>query len=264
MYNNYVQYLESNSVNIESDNFKSNPHYNGILEHVSYDLGLQYLTLIETEFPDITYENLIGFINMNDKYGCPNKNMFLFQFTHIIECSPTTLRYVYHALTILNHFKETCCENMVEVGCGYGGLCLSIQYFSRLQNITIKNYHLVDLPVVCNLIQNYLQIHSSNLYSTIRVHSSETYGKNITDTKLFFISNYCFTEVEEHHNKQYCDFLLPLTQHGFITWQNGGNGGSYPIENSSSIIKKTIKNIIEEKPQTDAGYDIYKNYFVIF
>jgi len=263
MYTDYVNYLQSN-INIDNDHFKSNTNYNGILEHVSYELGSSYIKLIEEEFPNITYENIIGFVELNDKYGFPNKNMFLFKYLNIIECSPTSLRYIYHALTILNHYNTTDCENMVEVGCGYGGLCLSIQYFANILNIHIKKYNIVDLPEACNLITKYLAVFTSTIMSEIEIHSSDTYGKNIHDPKLFFISNYCYTEIEKEHNRNYTSYLLNNTQNGFITWQNGGNKGAYPIENSSIITGKDIKTIIEEKPQTDSGIGIYKNFFVYF
>ena len=58
--------------------------------------------------------------------------------------------------------------------------------------------------------------------------------------------------------------LLPRTTNGFITWQNGGNKGIYPIEKFSDITGKKSINIVEERPQTDAGYGIYKNYFTYF
>jgi hypothetical protein len=96
------------------------------------------------------------------------------------------------------------------------------------------------------------------------LHYSTTYGNNVENDKLFFISNYCYTEIEKRHNDLYSHILLPKTTNGFIIWQNGGNNGCYRIENSSNITKKQILNIIEEKPQTDAGYGIYKNYFVYF
>ena len=44
---------------------------------------------------------------------------------------------------------------------------------------------------------------------------------------------------------------------------NGGNKGSYPVK-KSEILNKNIVKVEEERPQTDAGYDIYKNYFVYF
>ena len=65
-------------------------------------------------------------------------------------------------------------------------------------------------------------------------------------------------------NTLYSTTLLPKTTNGFIIWQNGGNRGSYPIENSKTITGKEIIKVIEEKPQTDAGVGIHKNYFVFF
>jgi putative sugar O-methyltransferase len=157
MYEEYIDFLKSNDfTNLENNNFKSNHHYVGVLEHVTYDLGVKYLKLIETEFTHINYKNIIGFIEINDKYGKPNKQNFIYKENNIL-CSPTSLRYIYHALIILDHYKNTNCENIVEVGCGYGGLCLAINYFSKLNNIFIKNYNLVDLPEVLNLIDNYLK-----------------------------------------------------------------------------------------------------------
>jgi len=58
----------------------------------------------------------------------------------------------------------------------------------------------------------------------------------------------------------YSEKILSKTSNGFITWQNGGNKGAYPIESCSNITSKIIKNIEEEKPQTDTGYGIHKNY----
>lgn len=264
MYNNYINYLKENNFNdLHTCNFKSNDIYSGILEHVSYDLGLQYLNLIETEFTNICYNDIISYVNINDKYGQPNLHKYNFQQFEIL-CSPTSLRYIYHALMILNHYKDTNCENIVEVGCGYGGLCLAINFFSKLNNISITNYNIVDLPEVCNLIQKYLDINKQFIHTNVILHSAETYGINITDNQLFFVSNYCYTEIDNLKNKMYSSILLPKTTNGFITWQNGGNNGSYPIEKTSEITGKQIIRVIDEKPQTDAGYGIYKNYFVYF
>ena len=114
------------------------------------------------------------------------------------------------------------------------------------------------------MIKNYLNLHNSTIYTNINIHLNTTYGQNVADADLFFISNYCYTEIDTEHNTKYSDILLPKAKHGFITWQNGGNRGAYPIEKSSQIIKKVIQKVIDEKPQTDAGYGIYKNYFVYF
>ena len=264
MYNNYNNFLKKIDIaSISNIHFKQNNDYCGILEHVSYELGLNYLNLINTEFKNINYETIVEFISLNDKYGNPK----IFNYSLMnnnITCSPTTLRYIYHALVILSHYKNTSCENIAEVGCGYGGLCLAINYFSKLLSIKINEYNLIDLPEPCKLIEGYLNLHKNNIHTNITIHSSETYGENVKNNNLFFISNYCYTEIDKEHNLMYSTKLLPKTSNGFITWQNGGNSGAYPVQKCSEIIGKPTINVIEEKPQTDAGYGIYKNYFVFY
>jgi hypothetical protein len=263
IYDEYIGYLNDLDINnLHNNDFKSNSIYNGVLEHVSFDLGVKYANLIENEY-SINYEDILGFVEINDRYGKPNKEKFLYK-NKIISSSPTTLRYIYQALLILDHYKETACENMVEVGCGYGGLMLAINYFSQKNGIVVKNYHIVDLPEVCRLIHKYSSLNSENIHTNLSFHENDTYGKNIKDNNLFFISNYCYTEVNKTHNAQYSSVLISKTNNGFIVWQNGGNHGAYPISQANDILNKTTTNIIEEKPQTDSGVGICKNYFVCY
>lgn len=255
MYAEYTKYLEE----VDLNSFKSNHAYRGILEHVCYELGKNYLDLIDHDYAHITYDEINGYVSMNDRLGNPEKNTFTFKEKPII-CSPTSLRYAYHALCILEHYRKTKCENIVEVGCGYGGLCLAINYFSKPTDIL--TYNIVDLPGASSLIQRYLNLHSETIFTQMRYHASHTYGRDIEDKKLFFISNYCYTELENVHNMGYSSTLLPKCDNGFIVWQNGGNRGSYPIEHASRISGKQI-TYIEEKPQTDLS-GRYKNYFAYF
>lgn len=264
MYQNYLNYIKDiDRDNIKKINFKSNKDYNGILEHVSYELGLKYLNLIENEFSTIDVKNITEFIHINDFYGNPIKHTYNFK-NNTLFCSPTSLRYIYHSLVILENYKNTECKNIVEVGCGYGGLCLAINYFSKLLHIDIINYNIIDFTEACNLIQCYLDINKNNIHTNVSTHPCDLFGEQITDNNLFFISNYCYTEISESLNSSYSKILLPKTTNGFIIWQNGGNKGSYPIEKVKEITGKTPTKIIEEKPQTDAGYGIFKNYFVYF
>jgi hypothetical protein len=189
MYQSYLNCIKDiDSNNIKTINFKSNEHYNGILEHVSHELGLKYLNLIENEFSNIDFKNITEFIKINDHYGNPKKYNFFLQ-NNTLFCSPRSLRYIYHALIILEHYKNTECKNIVEVGCGYGGLCLAINYFSKLLNIDIKNYNLIDFPEVGNLINCYLDINKDNIQTNVFIHSCNSFGEQITDNHLFFISN---------------------------------------------------------------------------
>jgi hypothetical protein len=262
MYNTYQTFLQTH-IDMDSFSFKSDTNYCGILEHVSSEYGNKYLNLIIEEFPNIEFSSINEFCNINDEYGKPKKETFI-KDNYMLSCSPTSLRYIYHALTILQYYHNTECKNIVEVGCGYGGLCLAINYFMKYFETQINNYHIIDLTEPVNLIGHYLKKHTAHIKVNINYHNSSTYGTNIEDKNLFFISNYCYTEIDTVHNREYTAQLLAKVDNGFITWQNGGNKGAYPVEDCGKIMNKEIIKVIEEKPQTDAGYGIYMNYFVYF
>ena len=262
MYSNYTKFV-NDIINSDNFSFKSNKLYNSILEHVSVEQGKSYIFLIQQfileNFPEITFENINEYLLINDKFGYPTKENFVYNDKEIL-CSPTSLRYVLHSLVILKHIKDTNSTKIVEVGCGYGGLFLAINYFSKLLNIKIDNYYFIDLPEIINLIKKYLLLNEKNININITYsfHSANSYGNDIDDNNLFLISNYCFTEIDSEHRNNYINYLFPKLTNGFIIWQTVFN---LPISNVN-MIKKNIINIVEEYPQT-ASQD-NKNYFVYF
>ena len=256
-YQNVVSHiLKSNNLD-----FKSNNSYTCILEHVSYEQGNRYLYLIieivNDVFKEISFENINDYLLMNDKYGNPIKHKFMYNGLEIM-CSPTSLRYVLHSLLILKHFKTVSTKKMVEVGCGYGGLFLGINHFAKILNMEIDKYYFIDLPEVTNLIKKYIELHHNNININYSIVSAYNYGTDINDNDLFFISNYCFTEIEEFHRNNYIKYLFPKISSGFIIWQTVFN---LPIQNVN-IINKYIKYITEELPQTATIQN--KNYYVYF
>jgi hypothetical protein len=258
MYNDYESFVNNiTKDNIKTINFKSNRNYNSILEHVSVELGEQYLRLIEKEFNNITFENILEYVNINDVHGCPTQYTYKNKDGNNFTCSPTSLRYVYNALVILDHYKTKESNSIVEVGCGYGGLFLAICYFSKLLNIKIEHYHFVDLEPICNLISLYLDVNNNHVSINYSIHLANNYGMDINADNLFFISNYCFTEIDTIYRTQYILNLIPKCSSGFIIWQTCFN---YGIDNSYEIVD--VKNIEEEKPQTSPHNE--KNYFVYF
>jgi hypothetical protein len=262
MYNNYDTYLKNiTEDNIKTINFKNNNNYNYVLEHVSREHGEEYLKLIESEFDNIDMNNIIEFANINDNYGEPIKNNFISKNNIVFESSPTSLRYIYHGLLILNHYKEIYSNNkkipIVEVGCGYGGLFLSINYFSKLLNINIEKYFLIDIDTAANLIELYLEINKNNIHIDYKLHSASLHGSDVNESELYLISNYCFTEIDTENRNKYISILINRCINGFITWQTVFG---YTIDNTKNLLKKNIK-IEEEKPQTSYND---KNYFVRF
>ena len=197
----YTEYENSVGNIIKSNNldFKSNTSYNAILEHVSYEQGNSYISLIisivNDDFKEISFENINDYLLMKDKFGNPKKQKFMYNNVEII-CSPTSLRYVFHSLLILKHFKNVSTKKMVEVGCGYGGLFLGIDHFRKILNVEIDKYYFIDLPEVTKLIKIYIELHTNNINTQYSIENAYNYGTDINENDLFFISNYCFTEID--------------------------------------------------------------------
>ena len=212
LYNNLINYVKTVVENNNLTNFKSN--VTDIFEHVSYELGQQYIDCIK-KYSVLSTDQIISYCKKNDMYGGGKKYDYGW-----ITTSPTNFRYLLHSHIILTHIKsqdqhET---NIVEIGCGYGGLCLAILELSHFYGVTINEYHLIDLPDI-NLLQ---KLYLSNFSFTTKLlfHSAYTYGHNITTTNLFLISNYCFSEIDSEHQKRYISQLFPKVSHGFMTWNH--------------------------------------------
>lgn len=264
MYSKYQEFLtQVNFCDLSKSDFKSNREYNEILEHASYEQGKEYMNLItkfiEEDFKDfITFDEVRSFLLLNDKYGGPKKHTFLYKNIEVM-CSPTSLRYVQHSFLILQHLRKTNLNKIVEVGCGYGGLFLAINHFSKILNIEIEKYFFIDLPEVCNLIKKYNELHSENINIMYSIHSANNYGSDINEKDMFFISNYCFTEIDSIHRNNYAEKLFPKISGGFIIWQTLFG---VPVNMVNNIIGKVVKNCVEENPQTATIEN--KNYIVYF
>lgn len=248
VYSNFI-----NSINdITQSSFKSNPNYTYMLEHVNYNQGREYLKLTKKNFPNISEDYIKRLVSINDEIGNTQK----YNIDQII-CSPTSLRYIYHSLLILEHLKDLYNINdtpvsVVELGGGYGGLCLIfnhlyLDYYSKY--FKLHNYSIIDLPNPCSLQRKYLEYHkiSCKCYDAFNYNEFLQENKN---NETFLISNYCFSELGNENQKSYVKNLFPIIQHGFIAWNN------IDVYNFG---KKIIKQVREE-PLT--GND--KNYYIYF
>jgi len=213
MYDSYVKFLNKILKDNDISGFKSNIDYKQILEHVSPDFGKEYLKLIESN-TSITKNMIKNFCNINDKIGSPDLTDFDY-FT----ASPTSLRYIFHAHLILSHINTLKLNNLdiVEIGGGYGGLCLALHYFSSLYDVSINSYNIIDLKTACDLQKLYLNSVQYDLQN-LHFNDSTTFGNNIDKKNLFLISNYCFSEIDNFYQQKYIENLFPKVSHGFITW----------------------------------------------
>ena len=216
MYNNYINCIKSFINNeIKTWNFKSDPRYTGILEHVSYAIGDAYLFEISNRFNEFynTHKKLlIDLCNINDSCGYPIK----YDFVNFSYCSPTNLRYILHSMLILTFMKDSELNNIdiVEIGGGYGGLCFFIYKLSCLFNININSYSIFDLNEPLILQKKYLDNLNINNVYFMSIDNIQNINKN-----SFLISNYAYSEISLNLQEIYTNKLLnPYTSHGFLTW----------------------------------------------
>jgi len=244
LYNTYTQYVDKILGSGDLTNFKNNSNYTYMLEHVSQEYGNQYLKLIKEKFT-IPDSDIIQFAIMNDVIGDPKKYNYLG-----VNMSPTSLRYFFQAMLILKYFESTGVSNLriVELGGGYGGLCLAINFCSKyFTSFKINEYNIIDLESPTKLQKKYLSCHK--LSFNINTYVSDNFGAELmSNDDLFLISNYCFSEIDKRLQDKYISILFPKIKHGFITWN------MIPIYNFG----KTV-SIEEEYPKTGEY-----NYYIKF
>jgi hypothetical protein len=213
IYEKYEKYVKYMLVTGDIQSFKSNTEYTYMLEHVQHNSGKEYLNLIRAHSP-ISLDVVIDFCSKNDSIGAPIRYEFAFG-----DASPTSLRYLYHAHLILTHFKEVANGkpiNIVEVGGGYGGLCLAISNVAHLYGLDIRSYSIVDLPTISKFQRLYLSHFVLNF--SVEFYTSEQFGADIPGDNLFLISNYCFSELSAGLREKYVAALFPKVAHGFLAW----------------------------------------------
>ena len=118
-------------------NWKQHPSVFNMLEHLPEWLGEQYLqNLVKNVGVEISLIQEIS--NLNDVDGS-NSVEFTID-NQKVKISPTTIRYLSHSVDILNLLKKNNVSivSMIEIGAGYGGLALIINYLSRKQKYNVK------------------------------------------------------------------------------------------------------------------------------
>jgi len=192
--------------------FKSHPDYTYVLEHTGHGDGLEYLNLIKRQ-TKISEDEVKAFCMLNDSVGNPKKSNF-----GVINTSPSNLRYIFHSHLILSHISSLNLPviNIIEVGGGYGGLALCLDFFSKKYGVKINSYKIIDLKAPTDLQKLYLS--KVNPKMNVEFFDGVTYGKDVEVKSAFLISNYCFSELDSERRDQYAKNLFPKVEHGFMCW----------------------------------------------
>jgi hypothetical protein len=237
-----TQQYKTVCINAANDNecfkvFKSNPIYNGILEHVSEGQGNLYLDYIKNNSPELL--NLVEKFKENDIHGGTIK----FTYPDIGDISPSTLRYIKVLSDIKNLFGDITSKKIIEIGAGYGGQCLILnKLFSP------SEYAIVDLDESAKLSNKYLKLNGISP-RIIKISDID----NIDEDFDIVISNYAYSELNKDLQDLYYDKIIKRSKNGYLTYNfisNICNIDSYNREEVfNKFAEKNIK-ILEEIPKT--------------
>ena len=236
------------------DAFKADPIYRHILEHVTPTIATNLLEESRKRF-NLTDEEMELFILENDKIGHPIKEPV--PHWNGTLSSPSNFRYIYHSHLILQHLATlNCLEiDIVEIGGGYGGLCLALSIYAQKFGITIHTYHFIDLAPIISLQQLYLDYHNPSLSRSF--HPADTFGSNVhkSSKPLYLVSCYAFTEINQSLQNSYIATLFPKIDHGFVI----NNGPKGPAE--KDFIGRLNKAITTEPDFTEPGHALLNTFW---
>jgi len=215
------------------NNFRRNPIYNQILEHVSEKQGNEYLQVISND------SDILAAINdfkPNDSYGNPRMS----EYPNIGMISPSTLRYIKVLVDIKTHFQTADNLNIVEIGIGYGGQCRVINAYYKP-----ATYCLVDIQPALGLAQRFLDnyvLHSVLTYKTMNELGQRDYD--------LVLSNYAFTELPRTIQDIYLSKVILNSKRGYITYNEitPKEFNSYKSDELIAIIPGS--QILKEEPLT--------------
>lgn len=182
--------------------WKRHPEVCIMLEHVNEEFARVYLAESLKEF---SADQIRQYATLCDSVGTPHK--VFFQDLQM-ECSPTCLRYLYHALCIL---KLSGGLPIVEIGGGYGGLAFAVDFVGKIKDVQVPRYTILDLPNIQKLQEFYLK----QLPMTIPVVYTSPQEPS------FLVSNYCLAEMGDKNRQRYIqDVVIPYAKRGFLIWNS--------------------------------------------
>jgi len=225
------------------DQFKKDFRYTPVLEHVSKEESLLYIS--EMKSKELITELVLHSVKENDKYGSPN----LFNYDKFGLTSPSTIRYIKNSLDILDYFGvDSNYNNILEIGGGYGGLCKVFTSF-----IDFNEYTLVDLPEPSNLSKKYLS-KFDNIKNKIKYTDTENI-KPIKNIDLL-ISNYAFSECTEKYQKIYYKNLIKNCQKFYVIY-NDFTQNNMNVDDFISLAFDDFKIYVEYEERSS-----HKNYIL--
>ena len=154
--------------------------------------------------------------------------------------SPTTLRYLAHALWLKKEGFVKEGGTVVEIGVGFGGLAAMNAIVSNATTI------MIDLPPVAEAAM--LQMKELGLGNFASIDHSKA-----TASDVCFISNYAFTELSREMQDAYADQFIRHADRGVILSNAAVFAGHMRSRNNNQIIELLSKHGIHAKAESESS-----------
>lgn len=202
--------LELSSDDTKFSNFRKNEKYRTILEGAPKLFFDYYLQAIRSHENCEVFLNNLDKFRINDRVGNPD----IYSDSEIGDFSPSTLKFAFNAIDILYFLEHqgnlSDIKNIVEIGGGYGGLCLVLSGF-----IDWKKYTLVDLPETCLLVGKYISNFPHLKGKVKTVPCNQIDKKSFKNTDLSIAIN-SLSECDLETQLKYFDKIISKSNFSYI------------------------------------------------
>jgi len=204
----------------------------GMLEHLPGEYANVYLDL--TLQKGIPLRAIQQYTSLVDSIGKAGTYPYL-RGNDVIHSSSTCLRYLYHAVEIVDLLTTySTIPSIVEIGGGYGGLAVAINFMLTFRNIQGPvQYTILDLPGP-NKLQKYYTNHFTLNSIRFNAVNGESYGADLDLPSVFIVSNYCLAEMGDENRNKYIQtfFTKPSVVGGYMQWNSGAPINLPPVFSS--------------------------------
>lgn len=186
-------------------NFRADPGYQQVLEHVSISLGQKYLNEIISEYNPQPF-SVFALLSKLSVFGRPPVH----DFSGIGPVSPTILRYVKVAYEMNRLFGDLSQKRIGEIGVGFGGQVAVLE-----KMFDVKDFVAFDLPEVLQLFDIFLSRTDS------RVTPRLVDGRQPVPVEVdLVVSNYAFSELARNLQDAYLENVIVGAKSGYMIWNN--------------------------------------------
>ena len=235
------------------NNFKKDSNFTTILEHTSLDNSHAFLNNAIEKYSDYLKKINWQTIKNNDLLGNATLERYD-ELSNIVTLdnylfSPSTIAYVFKALDILNHIKQSSITNarILEIGGGYGGQAKIIFDIHQLFDINIESYTIIDLYWPTRLQKKYLETLGYTDINFISYEKLADAKKEFPNDFNYVISIYALSEFDNDVKDFYMNKLSSMNKY-YIVW-NFGNIHQFFYDS----------DITEESPRTGSQNFLIKS-----